>query len=136
MKDHNLLFYDTLPDFKNEQTYTVSFWMDNFTEDLYPRSRCAVECFNDSSSVPYNRTEFGMWQGFRALTGNNALIEFPIKIGSKKDRLAVTVWHYEIYDDKSMFGARELLIKPLNDTLYKVIDEHTVWCNNRVYKDQ
>ncbi len=131
--DYNLVFDDTVPNFRKEQEYTISFWMDDFTKDLYPRTSCVFECISDSTGTSYNRSEFGMQNRVRTLDGDKALIESTIKVKNKKDHVAITIWHYEIFDSKKMFKASELLIRPSKDTLYKVIDNQSIMCNDRTY---
>lgn len=130
--DYNLVFHDTLPLVKNEQQYTVSFWMDNFTEDLYPRTSCVLECI-DSLGVSYNRTEFGMHTRIRTLDGNKALIEEVINVKNSKDLFAITIWHYEIFDKEKMIKISDLLIRPTKDTLYKLNGNQSIICNTREY---
>ena len=130
--DYNVVYNDTLPNFTKEQEYTISFWMDNFTKDLYPRTSCVYECL-DSTGASYNRSEFGMQKSVRTLDGDKALIESTIVVKNKKDHVAITIWHYEIFDNKKMFVARELLIKPTKDTLYRKNDNQSIMFNNRTY---
>ncbi len=130
--DYNLVFNDTLPNFRIEQEYTVSFWMNNFTEDLYPRTSCVIECI-DSTGVSYNRTEFGMHTHIRTLDDNMALIECPINVKNKKDHLAITIWHYDIFDNKKILKISDLLIKPTKETLYRKNDDTSIMFNNRTY---
>lgn len=131
LKDYNVLFNDTLQNFKTEQEYTVSFWLDNYTEDLYPRTTCVMECIDSAGS--YNRFEFPMWYNLKIINGNHALIENKIKIKNKKDHLVITIWHYDIADSKKTLRLDELLIKPTKDTIYKVNDGQSIMCNNRTY---
>ncbi|MES2590989.1 MAG: hypothetical protein V4608_03805 [Bacteroidota bacterium] len=130
--DYNLVFNDTLPNYNEEQEYSVSFWMGNFTQDLYPRASCVLECI-DSTGASYNRTEFGMHTRIRTLDGDNALIECPITIKNKNDHLAITIWHYEIFDNKKMIRISDLLIRPSKDTLYKKNGTESIMFNNRTF---
>ena len=130
--DYNVIFNDTLPNFNKEQDYTISFWMDNFTEDLYPRTSCVFECF-DSTGASYNRSEFGMRNKVRTLDGDKALIESSIKVKNKKDHVAITIWHYDIFDNKKMIKISELFIRPSKETVYKVNDQQSIMFNNRIY---
>ena len=130
--DYNLVFYDTLPNVTNEKEYTVSFWMDNFTEDLYPRTSCVLECI-DSLGVSYNRTEFGMQTKIRTLDGDRALIEGVVNVKNSKDLFAITIWHYEIFDKEKMIKISNLLIRPSKDTLYKTNGTKSIIQNTREY---
>ncbi len=131
LKDYNVLFNDTVPNFKNEQEYTVSFWLDNYTEDMYPRTTCVMECIDSVGS--YNRFEFPMWYQLKIIDGNDALIENKIKVKNKKDHLVITIWHYDIADERKMFRLDELFIRPTKDTIYKINDQQSIMCNNRIY---
>jgi hypothetical protein len=131
LKDYNFVFNDTLPNFKNEQEYTVSFWLDNYTEDMYPRTTCLMKGLDSAGS--YNTFEFPMWYGMKIIDGNRALIENKIKLRNKKDHLAITIWHYDIADNKKMFRLDELFIRPSKDTIYKVTEGQSIMCNNRIY---
>jgi len=131
LKDYNVVFNDTIPNFKNEQDYTVSFWLDNYTEDMYPRTTCVMEGLDSAGS--YNRFEFPMWYQMKIIDGTHALIENKIKLRNKKDHLAITIWHYDIDDSKKLFRIDELFIRPTKDTIYKVKDQHSIMCNNRIY---
>ncbi len=130
--DYNLIFHDTLPNWTREQEYTVSFWMHNFTEDLYPRASCVLECI-DSVGTSYNRTEFGMHTKIRTLDGDKALVEGTISVRNRKDPLAITIWHYEIFNKEKMLKISDLLIRPLKDTLYKINNAQSIICNTREY---
>lgn len=132
IKDYDLVFFDTLPNFTGEQEYTVSFWMENFTEDLYPRASCVLEGI-DSTGVSYNRKEYGMHTQIRIVDGTKALIENTINIKSKQDKLAITMWHYEIFSKKKMLEINDLLIRPSKDTLFKVEKSSGITINTRSY---
>lgn len=134
IKEYNTIFYDTLPHFKEDDNeYTISFWMNNFKEDLYPRTTFVLEGISDSTGQSYNREELGMHQQVRVIDGNRALIEGKIKIKYQKDRFAITIWHYDISDDKKLFKVDELLIRPSGETIYKVNGSQSIMCNNRIY---
>lgn len=131
MAEYNLMFFDTVPNFKQEQEYMVSFWIDDFTKDLYPRISCVVEVF-DSTGASAAKTEFGLLHRIRLLDGNKGLIESPTTIKNKNDRLAITFWHYDVFDKKKLFRIRELLIRPSKDKLYKIYND-SITVNNRTY---
>ncbi len=127
------MFHDTVPNFKYEQQYTVSFWIDDFTKDLYPRISCAIECF-DSAGVSRKLNEFGLLHGIRLLDGSRGLIEGSIVVKSKHDRIAVSFWHYDVFDKKKRFKIRELIIKPSNEKIFKYNGkEDSIMYNNRVF---
>jgi hypothetical protein len=132
LKDANLIFFDTLPNFKKEQEYTVSFWIDNFKEDLYPRTMCLIECI-DSVGISKNRNLFAIWSALKVCDGNKALIENTIPIKNKSDKVAITIFHYDIFNDRKLFNIHELLIKPKKDSIFKINNEHDIMWNNRIY---
>jgi hypothetical protein len=132
-KEYNLIFYDTLPGFKEDNNeYTVSFWMHNFREDLYPRTAYVLEGISDSTGGSYNRIELGMNQQVRVIDGDSALIEGTIKIKYQKDRLAITVWNNDISPGKT-FRVDGLMIRPSDEKIYKVNGNHSIMYNNRIY---
>lgn len=131
-KDYNVVFNDFIPNFKGEREYTVSFWMQNYTSDMFPRTTCVIEGI-DSAGKSYNRNEFIVWQKTAIVDSGNALIEATINIKNKKDHLAITMWHYEITDERKMFCLDELFIRPTNETVYKSEDEQSIMYNNRNY---
>ncbi len=132
IKDYNVLFKGSLPDFKADTTYTISFWMDNFTTDVYPRSTVEI-AFLDSTGTVYGTDYFEAGKNFCVLDGNWALIERTFQLKNKADQLTVTLWNQNIVDDKKMFRADELLIKPNGISIYKNISINKVFKNNRTY---
>ncbi len=132
LKDNNVVFFDIIPNSKNEQTYNVSFWMDNFNQDMYPRTTCVIEGI-DTLGASYNRFEFLAWYNFKALDGNYGLIENKITLKNKKDRLAITIYHYDISDSKKLLRVDNLLVRPSEKSVYKLDAEKSIMFNNRTY---
>ncbi len=132
LKDYNVIFNEAPPNFSNEQEYTVSFWMNDFTKDLMPRTTFVIEGL-DSLAASYNRTELGMQLGVRTLDGTKALIEGKVVIKHKYDHIAITIWHYEIFDEKVMLKIEDMLIRPSKDQLFRKNDSRSITYNDRTY---
>lgn len=131
---YSCFFFDTLPNFSGEQEYTVSFWMENFTEDLYPRATCVIECFEPTGGS-YNKEEFVVGQRLKlkAIDKNWALIESKVVVKNPKDNLAISVWQPEILDTNKILRIRSLLIKPSKNNIYKENGGNNILFNNRTY---
>jgi hypothetical protein len=125
------LYNDTVPGFTKEQLYTVSFWMDNFTEDSYPRVWYILESF-DEKNVSQSREVYCMKDKFKIVEGKKTLIESTILLKHKADKLQVLISGYNVPDEKMIFRGDNLLIRPTKDTLYKV-DKNNIMMNNRTY---
>ncbi|MFY9309542.1 MAG: hypothetical protein WAQ28_10890 [Bacteroidia bacterium] len=131
LKEFNVLYNNPVPNFKGEQEYTVSFWLNNYTEDLYPRTYCIIEGYGSQGS--YNRLEFPMWYEMKIIDNNHALIEHKLNIKEASDHLVITIFHNDFASDKKLFQLDELLIRPSKDTIYRINDAQSIMCNNRIY---
>lgn len=131
LKEFNVLYNDTVANFSTEQEYTVSFWLNNYTEDLYPRTYCIIEGYGAEGS--YNRLEFPMWYNMKLIDSDHALIEHKLNIKNASDHLVITIFHNDFSSDKKMFQLDELMIRPSKDTIYRVGGTQSVMFNNRLY---
>lgn len=135
IKKYNVLYKGTLPNWNADTTYSISFWMDNFTADLYPRSTVEL-AFADSIGFVYGTDYFSPGKSFNALDGNWALIERNFKLKNKTDQLIVTLWNENFVDDDNIFRADELLIKPTDANIYRNSTRNKIVKNNRTYVRQ
>ena len=131
IKDICYVMEDTVPHFKNEQTYTLSFWMDNFTEDLYPRLLLGIEFF-DKEHKSEGKLLTTMKDNLKIIDGKKALIETNFVLKHSYDKISVTVGSYDYFDETKMFKAENLFIYPSKDTIYKV-SANSIMMNNRTY---
>jgi hypothetical protein len=129
IKDYNVLYKGVLPSCLKDSTYIVSFWMDKFTTDLFPRSTIELT-FTDSTGLAYGADYFSV------LDKNWALIERRFMLRNCKDQLTITVWNKNFVADNVLLRVDELLIKPLSTNLYKVVAKNRILKNNRVFVKQ
>ncbi len=127
----NVLYQGGLPAFKDEE-YTLSFWMDDFTTDLYPRTTIEL-AFIDSTSNLYRVEYFKPGEKFKVIDGKWALIERNFKLKNKKDQIKITAWS-ELTDDKrKVFRIDELFIRPASTHIYRKDMKAGITINNKTY---
>jgi hypothetical protein len=129
--DYNVIYKGGLPNWK-DQDYTLSFWMDDFTTDLYPRSIIELT-FSDSTGTIYKVDYFKPGERFSILDQHWALIEKSIKFKDKKDQITITMWSELTRDKSKLLRIDELLIRPSSTTIYKNDGKETITANNRTY---
>jgi hypothetical protein len=131
IKNYNVLYKGKIPNW-TDQEYTLSFWMSDFTTDLYPRTTVEL-AYADSAGTIYGTDYFNPGKKLCVLDSSSALIESSFKLKEKTDQLIVTLWNDLIIDDKKIFRADELLIKPKTTTIYKNSNGQSITVNNRLY---
>lgn len=131
IKDYNVIYKDALPNYKDE-SYSLSFWMDEFTTDVYPRTLVEL-VFSDSTGKVYGSDYFNPGNAFCLIDGSWALIERKFKLKNKGDILTITMWCDKITDAKKLLRIDNLLIKPNNAMFYKNISDKQITVNNRTY---
>lgn len=130
--NHNSLYMGTIPLWK-DQEYVLSFWVNHFTTDLYPRSTVEL-AFYDSLGVAYHAEYFNFSNHVCVLDGTWALIEKNFRLRKASDKLSVIVWNESVVSDSKMLQVDELFIRPLNSILIKDTT-HQIILNNRTYVD-
>ncbi|MEO6904266.1 MAG: hypothetical protein ABI315_14095 [Bacteroidia bacterium] len=131
IKEYNVIYKGTLPNYK-DKNYTLSFWMDDFTADVYPRTLVEL-AFADSIGKVYGSDYFNPGNAFCVINGNWALIERKFKLKNKSDILTITLWCDKITDAKKLLRIDNLLIKPEGAMFYKNISDQHITVNNRTY---
>jgi hypothetical protein len=130
-RDFNSLYYDTIPNWKDVE-YTYSFWMDDFTTDLYPRGVIEVAYLNEDGTAygsDFSRLDLRM----RLVDGKWGLIEGSFHLKSARDKVKITVWTDTYLDPDIKFRADELLIRPTATRVYKNTEPGRITVNNRTY---
>lgn len=130
-KNYNVLFTGQIPNWK-DQEYTISFWMADFTTDLYPRATVEL-AYSDSTKAIYGTDYFNPGKKLCVLDSSSALIECTFKLREKSDQLTVTIWNDNFTNDKKLFRVDELLIKPKITIIYKNTEGKSITVNNRTY---
>jgi len=132
IKDYNRIYEDTIPGAMGGQNYSISFWMNNFNVDLYPRTTIEVMYMDSASNIPYN----SYWVTAASLAttydGSWSLLETTLKPAHGHDKIVITLWNPEIYDDSKII-IDELLIRPEETDLFRIFPGE-LETNNRFYK--
>ncbi|MFN5415665.1 MAG: hypothetical protein ACK5B9_01325, partial [Flavobacteriia bacterium] len=118
-----------------EKKYELLFWVDNFTEELIPRTFVEITYFNKAQKV-IQYDFFSFYEKIQIIDGKSALIQFDMNLPNDLDSLKIYMWNKHITDPKSLLKVRNVLIKPRNVDIYKKINESTLFFNNRVYESK
>jgi hypothetical protein len=130
IKEYNNLFSDTIPGGVGGQKYVMSFWMNDYQKDLYPRTTLEVAYIDSASGQVYG----SYWTNaanIKALDGQWALVELNLQPNHGHDKVLITLFHQFIIDD-SRLVLDEFMIRPDNVDLYRVMPEGIIK-NNRYY---
>ncbi len=131
IKEYNRIFEDTIPGGRGGQNYTLSFWMGTFNKDLYPRTTIEIT-YVDSASHPYYSYWVAAASLFKTFDDTWALIETTLNPTHGHDKILITLWNPEFYDDSKII-IDELLIRPQETDLFKIFPDE-IEKNNRFYK--
>lgn len=112
---------------------TFSCWISNFTEDLVPRTSFEIQFF-DSEGKPGTYVYQQFKDGFKALDGNRALIEFPVILKPSDVRFKITCWNENLLSKQKTVFLSNLLIKNTHANLYWWDEKQSeITKNNRTY---
>lgn len=130
LRDFNVIYNGGIPNWRKEE-YILSFWIDDFTTDLYPRSTIEL-IFSDSTNTIYKVDYFKPGESFAVLDHQWGLIEKNIQFRDKRDNLKITIWSDLVKNDK-LLRVDELLIIPSSATIYRKSGKNRLWVDNRTY---
>jgi len=130
INNYNVLYEGTLPTYK-DSNYIFSFWMYNFTTDLYPRGTIEI-LLKDSTGKLYNSEYTAPFHLLKTLDANWALLEHEIKIRHASDKIKITLWNNDLAKDRKII-LDEFWLKPLSTNIYEQTAEY-IFKNNRYYK--
>lgn len=130
IKQVNVLFDNTLPAGKTE--FTGSFWMKDFTTDLYPRSRLYIS-YSDEKGINYRTDSVNIEHYFTVQDGDWALVEFPVMPHKPSGRLKISVYNDDIAGKEVPLVIDELMIRPGDEDIYRIAG-NAIMRNNRLYK--
>jgi hypothetical protein len=109
--------------------YLVSFWMDNMTEDIYPRTVVETVVFDSAGkSLSYDFTA-SHWK-LKAIDGKWGLLEIPVHIADSTNRLTVTLWNDQVKKGTPL-RLDELIIRPSGIDIFR--KDEIYFRNNRYY---
>jgi len=127
---YNVLFEGSIPNYK-DSNYVFSFWMYNFTTDLYPRSTIEI-MLKDSTGKLYKVDYTEPLHILKTLDGKWALLEHPIKIKHPSDKIKVTLWNDDLAKNTNVI-MDEFWLKPATTDIYQQGKDY-IFKNNRYYR--
>lgn len=135
VSDINFIYNAPIPNasLDTSQTYTVSYWMNNFDVDLMPR--CVTQIFLTTKQEPqpyyilYNSPQAFV----KVIDGSWALLEFTVKPKDPADVLQICIWSEELKNTDVKLYIDEFMIRPTTKTLYKTT-ENKLFMNGRFYQ--
>jgi hypothetical protein len=123
------LFNDSISNLSNDSLYTISFWVKDFSKDLYPRTTLAIDAYNNGAE--YGVEYIALKECFKQISGNWALIECSFKLRHPSDRVKAVLWHTELIDN-DVFEVDKILFRPSNINVYRDFNNFML-INNCIY---
>lgn len=120
---------------KKEKKYELSFWVENFTEELIPRTFVELTYFDHAKKV-LQYDFFSYYERIQLIDGKKALIQFEMNLPDGLDSLDIYMRNVHITEPKTLLKVKNVLIKPINIDIYKKINDTTFFYNNRVYESK
>ncbi len=130
INNYNVIYEGGVLNYK-DSNYVFSFWMYDFTSDLYPRSTIEVE-LKDSNGKQYELNYPGIPGLLRIIDGKWALLEMEIKIRHASDKIKITLWNNDLGKDKQLI-IDEFWLKPVSCDIYRET-AGSLFKNNRYYR--
>jgi len=127
---YNVLYEGSIPNYK-DSNYVFSFWMYNFTTDLYPRSTIEI-AFKDNTGNIYKVDYSAPLHMLKTLDDKWALLEQPIKIKHASDKIKITLWNEDLGKNNRII-IDEFWLRPVSTTIYREGKDY-VFKNNRYYR--
>jgi hypothetical protein len=128
--EYNVLYEGTVPNYK-DSNYIFSFWMYDFTTDLYPRGTLEI-ALRDSTDKIYKVDYTGPLHMLKTLDGRWALLEEEVKIKRASDKIKITLWNIDLKKGTHVI-LDEFWLKPASTNIYKETPDY-IFKNNRFYK--
>ncbi len=130
IRKYNILYEGCVPNYK-DSNYVFSFWMYNYTTDLYPRSVIEVQ-LKDSLDHSYKVDYPGTQNMLKTLDGKWALLEEEVKIRHASDKIKITLWNTDIWKNEQLL-INQFWLKPVSCDIYQETSEY-IFKNNRYYR--
>ena len=128
--DYNVLYEGKIPNYK-DSNYIYSFWIYDFTTDLYARSTIEV-AVRDSADHIYRVDYANPLRIVKVLDGKWALLEHEVEIRHASDKIKITVWNPDLKKDRKII-MDEFWLKPVSTDIYLKAKEY-IFKNNRYYR--
>jgi hypothetical protein len=123
------IFNDSISNLTKDTSFIFSFWIKNFSKDLYPRTTIAIDGYDSGNE--YGINYMSLKDCFKQLDNNWALIECRIKLRQSSNRIKVVLWHTELVND-DVFEVDEVLFRPSDVTVYRDFGK-CILLNNFIY---
>jgi hypothetical protein len=121
-------FEQDIPNDWQGKTLLASFWVENFSRDLIPRTYMEIVQKKEGQIADYGFT--GIGQHMVAMIGNKALLEFEIPIKAESDYLQLSFENKLIQGESLIFES--FMIRPNNADCLILRHESKI-INNRIY---
>lgn len=132
IKEYNTLYDGCIPNAIAGREYILSFWIGKINTDVVPRSTLEI-AFNDSAGNVRNAEYNGIHRLFKVIDVPWAMAEYKFSLQEASDKIKLTVFNNDMLQDDTLF-IDNLLIRPVDRDVFRVMNETTVVKNNRYYK--
>ena len=130
INNYNILYEGNIPNYK-DSNYIFSFWMYDFTTDLYPRSTIEI-LLKDSTGKLYNAIYTAPLHILKVLDGKWALLEQEVKIRHASDKIKITLWNNDL-KKTNLITLDEFWLKPSSTNIFQENPDY-IFKNNRYYR--
>lgn len=115
-----------------DSVFKLSFWVNNFTRDLIPRTTVEISYLDDKKELI--RADYYQFKDrLKIIDGSTALIESEFTYPKNATSLKVTCWNDNFFNDSEQLEIDNLLIFPDSTIVFQ--EQHNLlFYNNRVYK--
>lgn len=131
IREQNVLYKGILPN-QHPGKYVLSFWMDDFNKDLYPRV-VVEQLLSDTLGTVFADNYYTPGNNFKAVDGSWGLVEIPFDLQHDNEQIVVYMRHPEIPDGKMLIRIDDLLIRPSHTTVVYADKGKNSILNNRMY---
>ncbi|MBI9037311.1 MAG: hypothetical protein JEY97_04190 [Bacteroidales bacterium] len=120
LTNYNRIVETKIPNSKPNEDYAVSFWIGNFSKDLYPRSKIEILLKDSNENIYYYKHKDAS-KLLKIIDGDWALLEHKFKIKNPDDRLFITIRNDIIISGNLIVD--DLLIRPEKENVYFISPE-------------
>jgi hypothetical protein len=128
-KNKNHIFNRTLPDADTVHEYRVSFWMNNISGDLYPRTIIRINEYSNKGTL-LESVSYPVFKNLVTIDKDKALVEIHYRFSDPHGRLDIILNNKTLRNKPLQID--DLLIRPADMNIYRKLPNAT-WKNNRIY---
>jgi hypothetical protein len=123
------IFEDVTSVQSKDSTYILSFWINHFNQDMYPRGTVAID--EQVNGSPNTLVYASLKDCFKQINGNWALIECRFKRKDPNSRLKVVVWSTELINNEE-YEFDDMLLRSSSANVYRDFGNFLL-VNNYIY---